>query len=138
MIPFLWEWEGTVYENDPDDPGGATKYGIDQRSHPNEEIRSLTEDRAKEIYWQEYWEKYNCETYDFPKGEVVFNCAVNAGFGRVRQILIAIGADGSASQFLDEQEAFYRRLAEARPRSQKYLKGWLNRVNALRRLLKIA
>lgn len=133
MIPFLWEWEGTRYENDPDDPGGATKYGIDQRSHPKEDIRNLTEERAKQIYWDAYWQKFRCEGYDYPLGEAVFNCAVNAGWGRV-QAIFAAGAK-TANTFLNEQEAFYHRLADARPKSRKFLKGWLNRTGALRRHL---
>lgn len=137
MIPFLWEWEGTKYENDPDDPGGATKFGIDQRSHPNEDIRNLTEARAIEIYWLEYWQKNNCEGYDYPMGEVVFNCAVNAGAGRVRDIQSKIGPISTANDFLKELEAHYRRLAATRPGSAKYLKGWLNRTAALRKHLGI-
>lgn len=131
MIPFLWEWEGTKYENDPDDPGGATKFGIDQRSHPKEDIRNLTEDRAKEIYWVEYWNRYGCEGRPFPMGEVVFNTCVNAGWGRAEKIL-AIRTVKTASDFLDELENFYRRLAAARPKSKKYLKGWLARTGSLR------
>lgn len=135
MIPFLWEWEGTKFENDPDDPGGATKFGIDQRSHPKENIRNLTEQRAKEIYWEKYWEKNHCEVYPFPMGEVIFNCAVNCGIDRAKTILTS-GAR-TAIEFLREQDAFYGRLAAARPKSKKYLKGWLNRTQALRNYLHI-
>jgi lysozyme family protein len=138
MIPFLWEWEGTTFENDPDDPGGATKFGIDQRSHPNENIRNLTEARAIEIYWREYWLKNDCETYPYPMGEVVFNCGVNAGRGRVIEIQEKIGPQATANDFLKEQESFYRRLAASRSTSAKYLKGWLNRIAALRTYLGIA
>jgi len=42
IIPWLFKWEGTYYEDDKDDPGGATKFGIDQRSHPHVDIRNLT------------------------------------------------------------------------------------------------
>lgn len=140
--PFLKEWEGSVWETDRDDPGNffngrlvGTKYGIDGRSHPSEDIRNLTEDRAKEIYWAEYWNRYKCEELEFPVGEVVFNCAVNAGYGRAQKIL-ATGVQ-SASEFLDEQDNFYRRLAAARPRSKKFLRGWLNRTAALRKHLTI-
>lgn len=135
IVPWLYQWEGKTYENDPDDPGGATKFGIDQRSHPNENIHSLTEDRATEIYWIEYWQKHHCEDYPFPFGEVLFNCCVNAGYGRSQKIL-ATGAK-TAAQFLDEQDRFYDRLAEARPTSRKYLRGWKNRTRSLRQFLKI-
>lgn len=133
MIPFLWEWEGVKFENDPDDPGGATKFGIDQRSHPKENIRNLTEDRAKEIYWQEYWQKTGCEEKAKPLGEVYFNACVNCGAGRAIQLLKESGGD--ASRFLDAQAGFYKRLVAVRPKSAKYLKGWLNRIAALRKHL---
>lgn len=128
-------WEGRAYENDPDDSGGATKFGIDQRSHPKENIRSLTEARAKEIYWSEYWTRYGCEDRPFPLGEVVYNCCVNAGFGRAQKIF-AKGVK-TASEFLDEQEAFYHRLSQARPKDKKFLKGWLSRTQSLRKHLGI-
>jgi lysozyme family protein len=130
FIPFIFEWEGG-YDNDPDDPGGETKYGIDKRSHPKENIRALTRERAQEIYWNEYWLKGGCEEVPYPLGEVQFNCNVNAGFGRTDKILASIHPD-TAANFIDEQERFYRRLVEARPKSRKYLKGWLNRTHALR------
>jgi len=43
------------YVNDPDDPGGETKYGITKRAFPNEDIKNLTLERAKEIYYNNYW-----------------------------------------------------------------------------------
>jgi len=135
MIPWLWQWEGTKYENDPDDPGGATKFGIDQRSHPNENIRTLTEERATEIYWNEYWQRNGCERMPAPLGEVFFNCCVNAGRGRADKIMRVAGQD--AERFLDEQDDFYRRLAAQRPKSKKYLKGWLNRTESLRQKLNL-
>lgn len=131
FMPFVFAWEGG-YDNDPDDPGGTTKFGIDKRSHPQEDIKNLTLERAREIYFVEYWQAGGCEKLPAKLGEVVFNCRVNCGPGRVAKIL-AITKD--ASGFVDEQEAFYRRLAAARPKSQKYLKGWLNRTRALRKRL---
>lgn len=130
IMPFIFEWEGG-YDNDPDDPGGETKYGIDKRSHPKEDIRNLTKERAKEIYWHEYWQKFGCEALPHPLGEAAFNCNVNCGNGRTAKILASIHPD-TAKGFVAEQEAFYHRLVAARPRSRKYLKGWLNRSNSLK------
>ena len=134
MFPWLMQWEGEVFENDPDDPGGATKFGIDQRSHPKEDIRNLTKDRAKQIYLDEYWSKNKCEYMAFPVGEVVFNCCVNCGAGRARQLL---AQSHNALEFIENQEAFYRRLVEQRPASKKYLKGWLARMESLKKFLKL-
>ena len=134
FIPFIFKWEGG-YDNDPDDPGGETKFGIDKRSHPDVDIKNLTKEHAAEIYRKEYWERAGCESCRYPLGEVMMNAAVNCGIGRMKKLLAR--ADESATLFIHEQEAFYRRLVEQRPRSQKYLRGWLNRLNDLKRTLKL-
>ena len=41
--------------NDPDDPGGLTKWGISKRAHPDEDIANLTLDDAIRIYQDKYW-----------------------------------------------------------------------------------
>lgn len=46
------------YANDPDDPGGETKYGISKRSYPNLDIKNLTIDNAINIYYKDFWIKY--------------------------------------------------------------------------------
>jgi hypothetical protein len=132
IMPWIFKWEGTTYENDKDDPGGATRFGIDQRSHPNTDIKNLTAEKAMEIYWNEYWIKCACDEFDWPMSFIFFNCCVNCGVGRANKILKLTGKN--PKKFLDEQEAFYRRLAEARPTSKKYLKGWLNRTSDLRKI----
>ena len=43
------------FSDDPDDPGGPTKYGICQRDHPAVDIRNLTLDGAVAIMAAEYW-----------------------------------------------------------------------------------
>ena len=131
-MPFIFKWEGG-YDNDPDDPGGETKFGIDKRSHPNVVIRNLTKESAMDIYWREYWQRNGCEAMPSPLGEVFFNCCVNCGAGRARRILAGVEHEGAAGGFLDLQEAYYRRLANARPVLEKFLKGWLNRTADLRR-----
>lgn len=130
FMSFIFEWEGETYENDQDDPGGATKFGIDQRSHPTVDIRNLTKGQALEIYWQE-WLADGCESKGSPFAEVFFNCAVNMGLGRAKQFDEKVQGE-DARGFLDQQEAYYHRLAEGR-RFRKFLKGWLNRTTDLRR-----
>lgn len=147
---WLLLWEGTTFENDPDDPGGATKFGIDQRSHPEVNIRTLTKEKAAGIYWNEYWTK--CRAHEMPArvGEVVANIAVNAGHGRASKWLqAAVGAtvDGVIGRqtlaaawqadhgavvraLLDRTEAHYRSIAKGR--LAKFLTGWLNRNESLR------
>jgi len=154
---FTWllKWEGVVYENDPDDPGGATKFGIDQRSHPKEDIRNLTRERAAAIYWNEYWTKCHADELPAGVGEVLANIAVNAGHGRASkwlQAIVGVTVDGNigpmtlaaakaespvelANALLARTEQHYHSIAKGR--LAKFLKGWLNRNNDLRKFINL-
>lgn len=43
------------YVCDPHDAGGETKYGICARSYPGLDIKNLTVDKAKAIYFSDFW-----------------------------------------------------------------------------------
>jgi len=135
FIPFVLTHEGGKLENDPDDPGGTTKWGIDKRSHPDVDIPNLTEAGATQIYYNSYWLPNHCESLHHQLGEAHMDACVNCGGGRANRFLAA--AHGDVSKYLNERDAFYHRLAAARPRSAKYLKGWLNRTRDLRQFLNL-
>jgi lysozyme family protein len=130
VIPFLWEHEGTEYENDPDDPGGETRWGVDKRSHPSVDIKNLTESQATEIYWSE-WIKYACDHLNQPLDWIFFDACVNCGLSRALKFLNESGRD--PKKFQNERRGFYNRLAEQKPVLKKFLKGWLARVDDLSR-----
>ncbi len=60
-LKFALKWEGG-YVNDPDDPGGETKYGISKRAHPEVDIKNLTVAQAGEIYKREYWDSIGLDS----------------------------------------------------------------------------
>ncbi len=43
------------YVFDKKDPGGETKWGISKRSYPHLNIKDLTRDQAKLIYFRDFW-----------------------------------------------------------------------------------
>lgn len=144
FIPFIFahecvfahghggDYRYVIPENVAGDSGGVTKWGIDKSGHPNlstEQIKNLTLEQATSIYYGE-WQRYNCDHYAAGLAEAFFNCCVNCGESRANRILAKGIHTGEA--FLDEQEAFYRRLADARPSLEKFLTGWLARTNDLR------
>lgn len=45
------------YVNDPNDPGGETKWGVSKRSYPSLNIKDLTKDDAKAIYRRDFWDR---------------------------------------------------------------------------------
>jgi len=132
-LEFTLKWEG-VYSNDPTDPGGETKWGISKRAYPNEDIYNLTPERAAELYYRDYWLATGCESLPLQDAIVTFDTAVNLGVGRTKSL--RAGTDG-ASGLLEARRTYYLNLASKRPALQKYLKGWLNRLNDLKKYVDI-
>jgi len=154
IIKFTLDAEGG-YDNDPDDPGGETNYGIDKRSHPDVDIKRLTVEQAKEIYWNEYWLKFSCDRFERPVGEVYFDCCVNTGQRQSNKFLQrAVGTEPDgiigpktvsklvledprvlANAIIGQRQRFYEDLAYNKANLKKFLKGWTNRNNNLRRYI---
>lgn len=82
------------YVNDPQDPGGETKYGISKRAFPNEDIAGLTLDRAKALYRLNYWAKAGCDTAPELLKFELFDMAVNQGVrAAVKALQYAAGVE---------------------------------------------
>lgn len=67
------------YVNDPADPGGETKFGISKRSYPNENIKDLTAERAKEIFRRDFWGPIGAERYSAGVAFQLADFAYNSG-----------------------------------------------------------
>ena len=160
-LPFILRWEGG-YVDHPDDPGGRTNKGVTQKTYDqwrarqglaSRNVRSIEDEEVKAIYESDYWTPPRCDLLQRQLDLVQFDTAVNMGVGRaVRFLQGALGCsvDGdfgpnteraasacdlgaTVIAYCDEREAFYRRLAERKPRLGVFLRGWLNRLNALRK-----
>lgn len=131
-MKFIFKWEGG-YVNDPDDPGGETKWGISKRSYPGVDIKNLTKDQAKEIYRRDYWDKADLERYPQDKAIVLMNVAVNMGVGRVAKFAEKDDYRAAIAAIL----AYYDSLIAKNPKLAKYRKGWVNRTNDLETYLTI-
>jgi hypothetical protein len=131
-LDFVLRWEGG-YSNDKDDPGGETKFGISKRSYPEVNIKDLTREEAASIYRRDYWDTMLCDSRSSDLALAVFDSAVNCGIART-----AIWLEGSRSveDLLAQRKAHYENLARKRPLMAKYLKGWMNRLNALEKEIK--
>lgn len=75
------------YVNDPNDPGGETKYGITKRWYPNLDIKNLTQEQAEGIYHTQYWVPAQCESLPWPLSCYVFDAAINQGAGTAVMLL---------------------------------------------------
>ena len=76
------------YVNDPDDPGGETKFGISKRQYPKLDIRRLTKPQARAIYHRDYWLPMGCD--QIASGRLaakIFDIGVLTGVPRMSRIL---------------------------------------------------
>jgi len=140
---------GARFTDNPDDHGGATKYGISQNAYPNVDIRNLTEDQAKAIYKRDYWDKVAGDTLKSQAvAENIFDTAVNMGpttATKLVQVALELDVDGkfgpataNAVNASDEGEflaeftlakvARYAAICNKDRTQSKFLLGWINRA----------
>lgn len=148
--------EGSEYTNDPEDPGGPTRWGVTltdvrqfiKKNATAADVKKLTRAQAVEIFGDKYWDVIRAD--DLPSG-LDFTAAdysVNSGFGRagrvLRQILGLPTNDWHVTQdVLDaikgraptaliramnaERSAFLHRLATC----PRFCGGWDKRVRSV-------
>jgi len=141
----IWEWGNRKdggYTNDPVDPGGETKWGISKRAYPDIDIKSLTKEEALLIYERDYWLKAGCDKMEKALAIAVFDSAVNCGVGRTRSWLsekekAKVAEERSAKWMIQRRTQYYLDLVKRKPALNKYIKGWLNRVNDLSKYVDI-
>ena len=76
------------YSNDPDDHGGETKFGISSKSYPEVDIKNLTLEGAKSIYFADFWVRPGFSRIDSDELAIkVFDLGVNIGTKRVSKFL---------------------------------------------------
>lgn len=132
--------DGTLddgYVNDPNDPGGETKYGISKRAYPNLDIKNLTLSHALNLYYADYW--YIAKSLSFPLNVCVFDCAVNQGTKTAKNFLAV--SDGDYKKFIFQREQHYLALLDGKfknnPSREKYRKTWFKRLNNLKKFIDI-
>jgi Putative secretion activating protein len=174
---FTARWEGG-YANHPNDPGGATNYGISLRWLRAEgldingdglvdegDILAVTPEIAAELFRKCFWDRAKLGWLPLPVGIVMYDACVNMGINRaVGQLQdccamfppqgdhqpslrsgigpITVSVVGTlcpdtesclalCEKLLDARARYYTALAK-NIRFNVFLKGWLNRVEALR------
>lgn len=161
-INFTLKWEGG-YVNNPHDPGGETKFGISKRSYPNENIETLTVERAKTLYYRDFWLAGHCDSLPTKTAIVHFDTSVNCGLHGAAKLLQKalnelpdrkavlkvdgiIGTktlvsiekshdDAIADLYMLNRKEYYYDLVTKNHVLGEFLKGWTGRVNALKKFL---
>ena len=159
-LPFVLRWEGGFVDH-PNDPGGRTNKGVTQKVYdawrkrqglPVRDVKRLDDTELHRIYESGYWIPPHCGRLARQLDLVHFDTAVNKGPGRAGRFLqeaAGCGVDGDfgsqtekavqacrpgdlIASYCATREAYYRELVRRNASLGVFLKGWLNRLNALR------
>jgi lysozyme family protein len=133
---------------------------------PTQSVAKITDAEVWEIYWRFYWQPVKADEFPYPLALAIFDTGVNMGVGTAIKLLQRaindlvpkerwIAVDGvigeqtlKAAKTLDakrlalqlcaRREERYYAIVRANPTQQKFLRGWLNRLNDLRRSIQQA
>lgn len=140
---------GDQFTDDPDDAGGATRWGISKRAHPEVDPKNLTLDGAKTIYLKDYWTPLQGDSLTSqPIAEALFDTAVNMGTAqavKLAQVVLGLPPDGDlgpatlaalnaadpaefAAGFIVAKVARYLALVKKNPKQEKFFYGWVRRT----------
>jgi len=139
------------FSNHPDDPGGATMYGVTEAvaraNGYTGHMRDFTLDQAKAIYRKQYWDACQCDALPDPIRYPLFDAAVNSGPGQAikwLQSAAGVKADGAmgpvtkhavavAPTMLLRQQMIGKRLRFMTELKNwpSFSKGWARRIAAI-------
>ena len=146
---FVLSAEGG-FANDPTDKGGPTNFGITQTTYDtflarhglaSRSVCDLTTDDAQTVYLEMFWQDGGCDELPSPLNAVHFDSRVNHGPNTAHAML-------TWAQFAPDQpperEAFallvlryslYNRIVAKDPTQGRFLIGWKNRLDSLRKFI---
>lgn len=132
----LLKHEGGFVDH-PDDPGGATRFGVTEAVAREVgyrgDMRDLPLDLAKRIYRERYWNAVRAEQLPAQVRYAVFDAAVNSGVGQAARWLQravgvrddgVIGPQTLAAVAEHNPEALTRRFLSQRLRFMSGLANW--------------
>jgi lysozyme family protein len=155
LIPIILKWEGG-WSNDPKDSGGCTMKGITigtfkmyfGKSKTCKDLRNITDSQWRAIFIQRYWNRWSADAI---KTQSIANLLVDwlwtSGVYGIKypQRVLGVTDDGivgpktiAAINNYPNQKELFQKLwnrrkkhfeAIAKNGKQKFLKGWLNRLN---------
>ena len=142
---------------------GVTKKVYDEyresKGLPVRSVRDISDEEVSDIYRTMYWLEGKCDKLPAYLSIVHFDTSVNAGIRQAAKLLqrtvgakddgvIGSGTLGKVTEkvtisgdlataliYLGKRRDFYKNLVAQKPALQKFLKGWMNRVDTLEKYL---
>jgi lysozyme family protein len=127
------------------DEGGLTNFGLSQRSYPDLDLRNLTVEQARAVYFHDFWlfqgvnnqsvctklmDSYvNLRHTAIKLAQIVVNAEQDGVYGPTTERLINLeDAATFLQRYRNELVDHYLKIAEENPSQTKFLQGWLRRA----------
>lgn len=134
--------DDTGWTRDPGDPGGATRWGISSRAHPDVDLERLQRIDAKALYRERYWLKIRGDALPEALGLPLLDYSVLQGAPtaiRALQGILGVEPDGKLGRVtlaaIDARppRPLAREIVAVRKRQllagpERYRVGWLSRL----------
>lgn len=106
--------------------GQYTRYGIYSVANPDVNVRGLTEDGAKQLYKERYWNVIDADNLPENMKLVAFDTAANFGVSEARKLLAQSGND--PAKLVELRTAEHQRLMADNPKKYgSYRSAWESR-----------
>lgn len=143
---------GDTLTNNPNDPGGETRWGFSKSAYPNVDIANLDRTTALAMFVTDYWNKSNCQKLKPELQYVMVDTAFNMGIETATKILqeaAGVTVDGifgpetmmksdnaSIGEYLFFREVHDAEIVEHRQSQIEFLGGWSSRNKSILSLYK--
>lgn len=158
LKPIVRKWEGNSFVCHPNDPGGATKWGVTigtfrsiyGRNKTVNDLKNMTEEQWNYIFKVHFWDKWKADQIE---SQSIANLVVDwlwtsGNYGiKYPQSVLGVTADGKVgpktiaaiNNYSNQKELFqklwnrrkkhFEDIVKNRPSSSCFLRGWLNRLS---------
>jgi lysozyme family protein len=160
IVDFTKKFEGG-YVNHPCDRGGCTNMGVTiatfrqfyGRTKTCEDLKKLTDEQWMKIYRKGYWDRWKADQIECQSiAHLLVDWVWGSGIYGIKypQQVLGVTADGivgpktlaAINKYPDQKELFqklwnrrkkhFEDIVKRNPSQKVFIKGWLNRLNALK------
>lgn len=108
--------------------GAPANFGINQKFNPDIDVKSLTREKAVEIYKQRYWDKINGDALPPELQATAMDAAANQGVANANKWIAESGGD--PVRFNELRRAHYESLIASGKYTEAEGKSWMRRLSA--------
>lgn len=111
--------------------GVPVNFGINQKAHPNVDVKNLTQQQAAEIYKKDYWDFYKIGDLRPDQQAIVMDGVVNHSSLFKQRLVDAARKGASPTELLDMRRKEYDRLSATGKYPDSVSASWEKRLSSL-------